>query len=182
MCILKVNHFWPLHCVDVIAFVKMLILFICNKLSLCCTELERSFMRPHQIIWSAEVGHLIHYRPINELNRRTNMLLGQYSLLCCHLCVFPLHLFRLDRLFILLDTGTTPVTRKAAAQQLGDVVKLHPHELNNLLSKVCLIPLIKRSLEASISTDEPHRSWRSTHTSYFLQRIGVAVHRLSGSL
>uniref|UniRef100_A0A3B4VC35 B-TFIID TATA-box binding protein associated factor 1 n=1 Tax=Seriola dumerili TaxID=41447 RepID=A0A3B4VC35_SERDU len=29
-----------------------------------------------------------------------------------------------------------PVTRKAAAQQLGEVVKLHPHELNNLLSKV----------------------------------------------
>ncbi|KAI5617401.1 TATA-binding protein-associated factor 172, partial [Silurus asotus] len=44
--------------------------------------------------------------------------------------------FRLERLFILLDTGTTPVTRKAAAQQLGDVVKLHPHELNNLISKV----------------------------------------------
>ncbi|XP_013909711.1 PREDICTED: TATA-binding protein-associated factor 172 [Thamnophis sirtalis] len=43
---------------------------------------------------------------------------------------------RLDRLFILLDTGTTPVTRKAAAQQLGEVVKLHPHELNNLLAKV----------------------------------------------
>ncbi|KAF7221295.1 TATA-binding protein-associated factor 172 [Nothobranchius furzeri] len=43
---------------------------------------------------------------------------------------------RLDRLFILLDTGTTPVTRKAAAQQLGEVVKLHPHELNNLMSKV----------------------------------------------
>ncbi|XP_068183061.1 TATA-binding protein-associated factor 172 [Antennarius striatus] len=43
---------------------------------------------------------------------------------------------RLDRLFILLDTGTTPVTRKAAAQQLGEVVKLHPHELNNLSSKV----------------------------------------------
>ncbi|XP_061914731.1 TATA-binding protein-associated factor 172 [Entelurus aequoreus] len=45
-------------------------------------------------------------------------------------------LSRLDRLFILLDTGTTPVTRKAAAQQLGEVVKLHPHELNSLLSKV----------------------------------------------
>ncbi|XP_036979124.1 TATA-binding protein-associated factor 172 [Acanthopagrus latus] len=43
---------------------------------------------------------------------------------------------RLDRLFILLDTGTTPVTRKAAAQQLGEVVKLHPHELTNLLAKV----------------------------------------------
>ncbi|KAM8924786.1 TATA-binding protein-associated factor 172 [Pelodytes ibericus] len=45
---------------------------------------------------------------------------------------------RLDRLFILLDTGTTPVTRKAAALQLGEVVKLHPHELNNLVSKVLL--------------------------------------------
>ncbi|KAM9476591.1 TATA-binding protein-associated factor 172 isoform 2-T2 [Clarias gariepinus] len=45
---------------------------------------------------------------------------------------------RLERLFILLDTGTTPVTRKAAAQQLGDVVKLHPHELNNLLCKVLI--------------------------------------------
>ncbi|XP_028845872.1 TATA-binding protein-associated factor 172 [Denticeps clupeoides] len=45
---------------------------------------------------------------------------------------------RLDRLFILLDTGTTPITRKAAAQQLGDVVRLHPHELNNLLAKVLL--------------------------------------------
>lgn len=55
---------------------------------------------------------------------------------CCVFCDF-----RLDRLFILLDTGTTPVTRKAAAQQLGEVVKLHPHELNNLLSKVCLIVL-----------------------------------------
>ncbi|KAK5853581.1 hypothetical protein PBY51_014723 [Eleginops maclovinus] len=43
---------------------------------------------------------------------------------------------RLDRLFILLDTGTTPVTRKAAAQQLGEVVKLHPQELNSLLLKV----------------------------------------------
>ncbi|XP_066457101.1 TATA-binding protein-associated factor 172 isoform X2 [Eleutherodactylus coqui] len=45
---------------------------------------------------------------------------------------------RLDRLFILLDTGTTPVTRKAAAQQLGEVVKLHPHELGNLLNKVLI--------------------------------------------
>ncbi|KAF3842467.1 hypothetical protein F7725_024418 [Dissostichus mawsoni] len=38
-------------------------------------------------------------------------------------------------MFILLDTGTTPVTRKAAAQQLGEVVKLHPQELNSLLLK-----------------------------------------------
>lgn len=56
--------------------------------------------------------------------------------------------YRLDRLFILLDTGTTPVTRKAAAQQLGEVVKLHPHELNNLLSKVrtyCFLNVIQVS-------------------------------------
>ncbi|XP_030628139.1 TATA-binding protein-associated factor 172 [Chanos chanos] len=56
---------------------------------------------------------------------------------CCFTKI-SLSLSRLERLFILLDTGTTPVTRKAAAQQLGDVVKLHPHELNNLLSKVLI--------------------------------------------
>lgn len=43
---------------------------------------------------------------------------------------------RLDRLFLLLDNGSTPLTRKAAALQLGEVQKLHPHELNNLLIKV----------------------------------------------
>lgn len=43
---------------------------------------------------------------------------------------------RLDRLFVLLDTGSSAVTRKAAALQLGEVQKLHPHELYNLLSKV----------------------------------------------
>lgn len=44
--------------------------------------------------------------------------------------------YRLERLFLLLDTGSTAVTRKAAAQQLGEVQKLHPHELHNLLSRV----------------------------------------------
>lgn len=43
---------------------------------------------------------------------------------------------RLDRLFLLLETGSTPLTRKAAALQLGEVQKLHPHELKNLLVKV----------------------------------------------
>lgn len=43
---------------------------------------------------------------------------------------------RLDRLFLLLDQGSSSLTRRAAAQQLGEVQKLHPHELNNLLSKV----------------------------------------------
>ncbi|XP_052235352.1 TATA-binding protein-associated factor 172-like isoform X2 [Dreissena polymorpha] len=43
---------------------------------------------------------------------------------------------RLDRLFLLLDTGSTPLIRKSAAEQLGDVQKLHPYELGNLLSKL----------------------------------------------
>ena len=37
---------------------------------------------------------------------------------------------------MLLDSGSTPITRKAAAEQIGEVQKLHPHELNNLLRKV----------------------------------------------
>nr|CAD7594395.1 unnamed protein product [Timema genevievae] len=43
---------------------------------------------------------------------------------------------RLDRLFVLLETGSSPVTRRAAAQQLGEVQRLHPHELHNLLSRI----------------------------------------------
>lgn len=43
---------------------------------------------------------------------------------------------RLDRLFILLENGTTLTTRNAAAKQLGDVQKKHPHELNELLARL----------------------------------------------
>ena len=43
---------------------------------------------------------------------------------------------RLDRLFVLLESETSPVTRRAAARQLGEVQKLHPHELHNLLGRV----------------------------------------------
>lgn len=44
--------------------------------------------------------------------------------------------FRLDRLFVLLETGSSAVTRTAAARQLGEVQKLHPHELNTLLTRL----------------------------------------------
>lgn len=54
-------------------------------------------------------------------------------------------IFRLDRLFLLLDTGSSPLTRKAAAIQLGEVQKLHPHELHNLLSKVFLFKMFQYS-------------------------------------
>lgn len=43
---------------------------------------------------------------------------------------------RLDRLFVLLENGSSAVTRKAAACQLGEVQRLHPHELHNLLSRI----------------------------------------------
>ncbi|ESO84153.1 hypothetical protein LOTGIDRAFT_155478 [Lottia gigantea] len=49
---------------------------------------------------------------------------------------FVNHCNRLDRLFLLLDNGSTPLIRKSAAEQLGEVQKLHPYELNNLLSKI----------------------------------------------
>ena len=52
-----------------------------------------------------------------------------------------MHFSRLDRVFTLLENGASPVTRKAAAKQLGDVQKKHPHELNNLLAKVSWLML-----------------------------------------
>ena len=47
---------------------------------------------------------------------------------------------RLDRLFILLESGSNPGTRRAAASQLGEVVALRPGELLRLLSRLrCLL-------------------------------------------
>ncbi|XP_026686153.1 TATA-binding protein-associated factor 172 isoform X2 [Diaphorina citri] len=47
---------------------------------------------------------------------------------------------RLDRLFVLLETGSTPYTRHAAATQLGELQRLHPHELHTLLRRTyCLL-------------------------------------------
>lgn len=42
----------------------------------------------------------------------------------------------MDRLFILLESGSSAVTRRAAAKQIGEVQKLHPHELHNLLNRL----------------------------------------------
>ena len=47
-----------------------------------------------------------------------------------------LHYGRLERLFLLVDTGSTPAIRKMAAQQLGEIEKMYPYELFNLLGKV----------------------------------------------
>ncbi|XP_017083593.2 TATA-binding protein-associated factor 172 [Drosophila eugracilis] len=43
---------------------------------------------------------------------------------------------RLDRLFILLETGSTAATRQTAAKQIGEVQKLYPHELHALLNRL----------------------------------------------
>ncbi|KAG0337819.1 TATA-binding protein-associated factor mot1, partial [Podila horticola] len=43
---------------------------------------------------------------------------------------------RLDRLVLLLETGSTASVRATAAQQLGDIQKQYPSELFNLLSRV----------------------------------------------
>ena len=43
---------------------------------------------------------------------------------------------RLERLFILLETGQTTFLRRSAAHQIGDIVKNHPNELEQLLAKV----------------------------------------------
>ena len=48
-------------------------------------------------------------------------------------------MYRLDRLFILLETGTNAVTKRAAAQQLGEAQRLHPHELHHLLARVSIL-------------------------------------------
>ena len=43
---------------------------------------------------------------------------------------------RLDRLFILLESGSSPGTRRAAAAQLGEVVAVRPGELLRLLARL----------------------------------------------
>lgn len=43
---------------------------------------------------------------------------------------------RLDRLVVLLDTGSSAFVRNTAADQLADVQKLHPEDLLNLLGRV----------------------------------------------
>jgi TATA-binding protein-associated factor len=43
---------------------------------------------------------------------------------------------RLERLWMLLDQGSSPVIRKVAADQVGEILDTQPAELQNLLNKV----------------------------------------------
>ena len=43
---------------------------------------------------------------------------------------------RFDRLLQLVAEGSTPATRRAAAQQIGEIQKHHPYDLQTLLYRV----------------------------------------------
>lgn len=45
-------------------------------------------------------------------------------------------MLRLERLFILLESGQSPFLRRSAAHQIGEIVKTHPNELEQLILKV----------------------------------------------
>jgi hypothetical protein len=64
---------------------------------------------------------------------------------------------RLDRLFVLLETGSSAVTRSAAAKQLGEVQKLHPHELATLLTRTATY-LRSTNWETRIAASEAVRA------------------------
>ncbi|CAG8444968.1 8385_t:CDS:10 [Ambispora gerdemannii] len=61
--------------------------------------------------------------------------------------------FLLDRLVLLLDTGSTPAVRLTAAQQLGEIQKQHPGELYNLLSRV-VVHLRSKNWETRIAAGQ----------------------------
>ncbi|KAJ3416125.1 btaf1 RNA polymerase II, B-TFIID transcription factor-associated, 170kDa [Chytridiales sp. JEL 0842] len=60
---------------------------------------------------------------------------------------------RLDRLILLLDTGSTSTVRSTAAQQIGDVQRQHPDELYNLLARV-LVHLRSKSWETRVAASQ----------------------------
>ncbi|KAF9583392.1 TATA-binding protein-associated factor mot1, partial [Lunasporangiospora selenospora] len=60
---------------------------------------------------------------------------------------------RLDRLVLLLETGSTAAVRATAAQQLGDIQKQHPSELFNLLSRV-LVHVRSKSWDTRIAAGQ----------------------------
>lgn len=73
---------------------------------------------------------------------------------------------RLDRLFVLLETGSSAVTRSAAAKQLGEVQRLHPHELNTLLTRLSTY-LHSTSWETRVAASEAVRAIVSNVPEWF---------------
>lgn len=59
----------------------------------------------------------------------------------------------MDRLFILLESGSSSITRRAAAKQIGEVQRLHPHELHNLLNRL-IVYIHSTNWETRISASQ----------------------------
>ncbi|VEN44259.1 unnamed protein product [Callosobruchus maculatus] len=79
---------------------------------------------------------------------------------------------RLDRLFVLLETGSSSVTRSAAAKQLGEVQKFHPHELRTLLSRTSVY-LKSSNWETRIAAAEAVRAIASNVPQWNPQGVHV---------
>lgn len=56
-------------------------------------------------------------------------------------------------MFILLESGSSAVTRRAAAKQIGEVQRLHPHELHNLLNRL-IVYIHSNSWETRIAASQ----------------------------
>ena len=54
---------------------------------------------------------------------------------------------RLERLWILLDQGSTPVLRKTAAEQIGDIIASQPGELEHLINTVRLRTVVNSKFD-----------------------------------
>ena len=45
--------------------------------------------------------------------------------------------------------GSTPAIRQTAASQIGEIQKIHPYDLQNLLKRVCYLPCLRCGVQAS---------------------------------
>lgn len=52
-----------------------------------------------------------------------------------------------------MESGSSAVTRRAAAKQIGEVQKLHPHELHNLLNRL-IVFLHSQSWDTRIAASQ----------------------------
>ncbi|EGD76870.1 BTAF1 protein [Salpingoeca rosetta] len=64
---------------------------------------------------------------------------------------------RLDRLLVLLDTGSTRAHREMAAKEIGALVRLHPHDLQQLMCRVHNF-LRSKSFETRVAAGMAFRS------------------------
>lgn len=101
------------------------------------------------------LGNNYFKKQVPHFNIKQKAPLKLYILGSFVVCIF--FVVRLDRLFVLLDTGSSVVTRSAAAKQLGEVQRLHPHELNTLLNRTSIY-LRSTSWETRVAAAEAVRA------------------------